>query len=150
MLPVALLSNWKLIGAGVMVAAFLGFAGCQHLKIRSLRGDLQESHERVGELETTVAAARHANESNQQTIAALKGANEAFEEITRVNAEKLAQLEQGAQLARDDAARVRRDLDARRRRDDEVPACAALLDQSLSVCPDVVQRLKEREQALRK
>lgn len=131
--------KWWIIAAAF--SAVLGWAGVQTVRLKMAAADL-----RACTIELT--SAREANSTNMATITELRTANEGFAAQLKANAVRVAQLEKDAENARLDATRTRAELSARRQRDREAPACADLLDRSLSVCPDVPVRLRELEAAL--
>jgi hypothetical protein len=100
------------------------------------------------EADAAIAVAKSANESNVLTIKDLREANEKWAAAEGTRKAQLEQLKKDAENANRKASETQRELESRRKLDRRAPDCAALLDSSLAVCPDVVRRLRERQIAV--
>lgn len=125
---------WKGRVQLAVVAIVLGVIGGQHLYIKALRAERDAAR-------AELSSAVDANRTNQDTIRQLREANAGFAEANRLSEEAKEKLRADAEQAQREAERARRELARNRELDRRAPDCAALLDRSLSVCPDLVRRL---------
>ena len=124
--------SWKLVAA-IMLSAVTA-VGALYLNLRVVRAERDAAR-------AEAVVAKTANQTNLDTIKELERANLDLANVVRFNTEKRRELEADAERIKANAERDRRELARLRELDRRSPDCAALLDRSLSACPDLVRRL---------